>query len=233
MGKSTSSTQALLSKLLIIALCATTFFIAAVHAADEDPLADICVADLSPNAALVNGFACKPRSNVTVDDFVYRGFRQSALSDAEISQTPTGAVAALAGAGEWPGLNTQGISHGRLDFAVGGVIAFHTHPRASETLLVLKGSVYTGFISDFNVLYASILQPGDVIVFPRALLHFQLNVGNETASTFNTLNSQNPGFLRTANQIFEPNITSAVIEKSFGIDAATVKLLKGSYPSHT
>jgi hypothetical protein len=33
-------------------------------------------------------------------------------------------------------------------------------------------------------------------------------------------------------QIFEPNITSAVIEKSFGIDAATVKKLKASYPGH-
>jgi hypothetical protein len=31
-------------------------------------------------------------------------------------------------------------------------------------------------------------------------------------------------------QIFEPNITSAVIEKSFGVDAATVKKLEASYP---
>ncbi|KAG0570039.1 hypothetical protein KC19_6G134700 [Ceratodon purpureus] len=231
MGKSTSSTQALLSKLLIIALCATTFFVA-VHAADPDPLADFCVADLSPNAPRVNGFACKPRSNVTTDDFVYSGFRQAALSDAEISQTPTGAIVGLTNLRDWPGANTQGVTHARLDFAIGGVIPFHTHPRASETLLVLKGTVYTGFISDFNVLYASTLKQGDVIVFPRALLHFQLNVGNETAITFNTLTSQNPGFLDSVNQIFEPNITSAVIEKSFGIDAATVKLLKGSYPGH-
>jgi quercetin dioxygenase-like cupin family protein len=106
----------------------------------------------------------------------------------------------------------------------------HTHPRAAETLLVLKGSVYTGFISDDNVLYAATLQQGDVILFPRGLQHFQLNVGNETAITFNTLTSQSPGFLITANQVFQTNITSAVIEKSFGVDAATVKKITASVP---
>jgi hypothetical protein len=40
-----------------------------------------------------------------------------------------------------------------------------------------------------------------VILFPKALLHFQLNVGNETAITFNTLTSQHPGLLLVANQV--------------------------------
>jgi quercetin dioxygenase-like cupin family protein len=101
----------------------------------------------------------------------------------------------------YPGINTQGITHARLDFAIGGVFPLHSHPRAAETLFVLKGSVYTGFVSDDNVLYASTLYPGDVIIFPRGLLHFQLNVGNETAITFNTLTSQSPGFLITVNQV--------------------------------
>jgi quercetin dioxygenase-like cupin family protein len=130
----------------------------------------------------------------------------------------------------WPAINTQGVTHARLDLAVGGVFPLHTHPRAAETLLVLKGSVYRGFVSDDNVLYASTLQQGDVTLFPRGLLHFQLNVGNETAITFNTLTSQNPGFLFPANNIFQTNITSAVIEKSFGVDAATVKKITASVP---
>jgi quercetin dioxygenase-like cupin family protein len=125
----------------------------------------------------------------------------SGASDAEISQAPTGAVVSLAGPQEWPGLNTQGVTHARLDFAIGGVVPLHTHPRAAETLLVLKGTIYTGFVSDDNVLYAATLQQGDVILFPKALLHFQLNVGNETAITFNTLTSQNPGLLLSANQV--------------------------------
>jgi len=44
-------------------------------AADPDPLQDYCVADLSPNAPLVNGYPCKPRSNVSISDFVFTGFR--------------------------------------------------------------------------------------------------------------------------------------------------------------
>ena len=131
---------------------------------------------------------------------------------------------------EFPGVNTQGISHLRLDFDIGGVLPVHTHPLALETLVVVKGSIYTGFVSDDNVLYASTLQVGDLTIFPKGTQHFQLNVGNETAITFNTLTSQNPGFFMTANQVFETGIPSAVLEKSFGINATTVKSIKGSVP---
>jgi quercetin dioxygenase-like cupin family protein len=133
---------------------------------------------------------------------------------------------------EFAALNTQGVSHARLDFDIGGVLPLHTHPLAAETLFVLKGSVYTGFISDDNVLYASTLQVGDLTIFPKGTQHFQLNVGNETATTFNTLTSQNPGFLITANQLFETGIPSAVLEKSFGINAKTVKSIQGSVPRY-
>jgi hypothetical protein len=73
----------------------------------------------------------------------------------QIAQTPLGSDAIVVAPQTWPGINTQGVTHARLDFAVGGVFPLHTHPRAAETLLVLKGSVYTGFISDDNVLYAA------------------------------------------------------------------------------
>ena len=145
------------------------------------------------------------------------------------SITGTNANFKLATVDEFPGVNTQGISHLRLDFGIGGVLPVHTHPHAAETLLVLKGSIYTGFVSD-DVLYASTLQVGDLTIFPKGTHHFQLNVGNETAVTFNTLTSQSPGFFMTANQVFETGIPSAVLEKSFGINAKTVKSIKGSIP---
>jgi len=223
----TSAGAAWLMRMLLVALCAAAF-LGAVNAADPDPLQDFCVADLSANAPLVNGFPCKPRSTVTAEDFVFKGLRNPSAPLDQIAQTSLGAAAVIATPQTWPGINTQGVTHARLDFAVGGVFPLHTHPRAAETLLVLKGSVYTGFVSDDNVLYAATLQQGDVILFPRGLLHFQLNAGNETAITFNTLTSQSPGFLFPANQIFQTNITSAVIEKSFGVDAATVKKITAS-----
>jgi len=117
------------------------------------------------------------------------------------SQAPTGAVAVLATPDLYPGINTQGITHARLDFDIGGVVPLHTHPRATETLFVLKGSLYTGFVSDDNILYAATLQVGDVIVFPRGLLHFQLNVAKEAATAITSFNSQNPGFLTSVKQV--------------------------------
>ncbi|KAG0586914.1 hypothetical protein KC19_2G126900 [Ceratodon purpureus] len=225
-----SSSTTVLS-LLFIALCAAASFMSAVHAADPDPLQDYCVADVSANAPLLNGYACKPRSEATDEDFTFTGFRKAPKSDSEIAKSPTGAIAVLTTPLTYPGINTQGITHARLDFAVGGVTPLHTHPRAAETIFILKGTVYTGFISDDNKLFASTLKQGDVFVFPKGLSHFQINVGKETAISFNTLTSQSPGFLVTANQIFQTNITSAVIEKSFGIDADLVKKLTATVPN--
>jgi hypothetical protein len=70
----TSGSAAPLMRMLLVALCVTAF-LSAVNAADPDPLQDFCVADLSTNAPLVNGFPCKPRSTVTAEDFVFRGLR--------------------------------------------------------------------------------------------------------------------------------------------------------------
>jgi len=132
---------------------------------------------------------------------------------------------------QYPALNTQGISHVRLDFGVGGVIPPHIHPLATETLFVVQGSIYTGFISYDNVLYAEVLQQGDVFIFPRASLHFQINVGTGPAVTFNSLNSQDPGFLLTANQLLATNISSAVLEASLGINSQELYSLQASVPS--
>ncbi len=66
---------------------------------------------------------------------------------ANVSTTGIKASATFATVFEYPALNTLGISHVRLDFGPGGVIPPHTHPLASETLYVLEGTIYTGFVS--------------------------------------------------------------------------------------
>ena len=43
--------------------------------------------------------------------------------------------------------------------------------------------------------HINILYPGDVTLFPRGLLHFEINVGKVTADYLSALNSQNPGTL--------------------------------------
>ncbi|CAK9218007.1 unnamed protein product [Sphagnum troendelagicum] len=198
-----------------------------VHAADPDPLQDFCVADLSPSAPRVNGFPCKDRANVTSKDFLFTDFR----TPGNVSVTGTNAYPTFGAVLEYPALNTLGISHVRLDFGIGGVVPPHTHPFASETLFVVQGSIYTGFISFDGVLYAETLQKGDIYIFPKGTLHFQINVGTGPAISFNSLNSQAPGFLVAANQLLLSNIPAAVLESSLGIFNATdLNLLEASVP---
>ncbi|KAF6174839.1 hypothetical protein GIB67_017896 [Kingdonia uniflora] len=61
-----------------------------------------------------------------------------------------------------------------IDYAPWGVNAPHTHPRASEILTVLEGTLYVGFVTSNpeNRLIAKTFQKGDVFVFPVGLTLF-------------------------------------------------------------
>lgn len=73
----------------------------------------------------------------------------------------------------------------RLELAKGGVIPMHTHPAASEILLVVHGRITAGFISSSaNTVYEKTLKRGDVTVFPQGLLHFQVNSGKNGSLGF-------------------------------------------------
>ncbi|KAL7231006.1 hypothetical protein ACSBR2_009306 [Camellia fascicularis] len=67
------------------------------------------------------------------------------------------------------GLNTLGISLARIDFAPYGLNPSHTHPRETEILVVLEGTLYVGFVTSNtdNRLFTKVLYPGDVFVFPQ------------------------------------------------------------------
>lgn len=148
------------------------------------------------------------------------------------TKTGTDAVITFGLVQDYPGLNTQGISHVRLDFEVGGVIPPHTHPLASETLFVIEGSIFTGFVSHDNVLYSKTLQKGDIFLYPRGLLHFQLNVGDGPALTFNSFNAQMPALLMAANQLLATNISTTVLTKSFGVSNAAIDAMSAALPRY-
>ncbi|KAF5206039.1 Germin-like protein, partial [Thalictrum thalictroides] len=118
-----------------------------------------------------------------------------------------------------PGLNTLGISLVRIDYAPYGLNPPHTHPRATEVLQVLHGSLYVGFVTSNpeNRLISKVLYEGDVFVFPVGLIHFQFNVGKTPAVAFAALSSQNPGVITIANAVFgsNPPISDDVLAKAF------------------
>ena len=127
------------------------------------------------------------------------------------------------------GLNTLDISLARIDFARNGVNAPHTHPRSTEVLQVLEGTLYAGFVTSYpNRLFTKILNKGDVIVFPISLIHFELNIGKTDAVALSFFNSQNPGVITTANAVFgsNPLINVDVLAKAFQLDKNVIEYLE-------
>ncbi|KAJ7945940.1 Germin [Quillaja saponaria] len=168
--------------------------------ADPDPLQDFCVADLNAVPISVNGFPCKPITNVTSDDFFFDGLVK------ESNTTNIFGVNVTAGdVRSFPGLNTLGISMNRVDFAPGGVNPPHSHPRATEIDVVIKGKILVGFVTTGNLFFSKVVTTGQVFVIPRGLVHFQLNVGKGKALTITALNSQLPGATALPLALFASN----------------------------
>ncbi|KAG8373688.1 hypothetical protein BUALT_Bualt11G0050600 [Buddleja alternifolia] len=160
---------------------------------------------------------------VTGDEFFFSG-----LNKPGNITSPVGSKLTQVFVDEMPGLNTLGTSLVRIDYAPnGGLNPPHVHPRASEILLVMEGTLYSGFIASNskdpnirNKLFAKTLYPGDVYVFPRGLIHFQMNVGESNAVAFAIFSSQNPGIITLANFLFGswPPIDTGVLARGFQLD---------------
>ncbi|GMP26597.1 hypothetical protein CsSME_00002973 [Camellia sinensis var. sinensis] len=126
-------------------------------------------------------------------------------------------------------LNTLGISLARIDFAPYGLNPPHTHPRATEVIVVLEGTFVT-FNTD-NRLFTKVLYPGDVFVFPQGLIHFHFNNGKTNAVALAALSSQNPGTITIANAVFgsNPMISDDVLAKAFQVDKKVVDHLQAQF----
>ena len=131
------------------------------------------------------------------------------------------------------GLNTLGISMVRIDYEPYGQNPPHTHPRATEILTVLEGTLYVGFVTSNpeNRLISKVLYKGDVFVFPIGLIHFQFNVGKTNAVAIAGLSSQNPGVITIANAVFgsDPPINADILTRAFQLDKNVVNYLQSRF----
>ncbi|KEH17904.1 putative germin [Medicago truncatula] len=174
-----------------------------VSLADCDNLQDTCPS-ISPNkqTIFINGLPCKNPANVTAQDF-----KTNELSNAS-SMDIFGASVKLVTAAEFPGLNTLGLSIGRIDIDNDGLVNFHYHPRATEMIFVKKGVLLVGFIDTQNQVFQNVLKVGDVCVFPKGLFHYILNQGFEEAIVYSVYNSQNPGQVSIIPTTFDTTLES-------------------------
>lgn len=181
---------------------------------------DFCVADPSLPVGPA-GYSCKNTADVTVADFVF-----SLAATGNTSNIISAAVSP-AFAPTFPGVNGLGVSIARLDLAVGGVIPFHTHPGASEIIVVIQGQLCAGFISSLeNKVYFKTLVKGDVMVFPQGLLHFQFNSGKYAAIAFVSFGSPTPGLQVTDYAFFKNDLPTEIVAKTTFLDIPQIKKLK-------
>ncbi|KAF5444023.1 hypothetical protein F2P56_036530 [Juglans regia] len=215
------------AKYLIVTVALLALACSLASAGDPSPLQDFCVAVKDPASALfVNGKFCKDPKLVSANDFFFSG-----LNVPRNTSNPLGSNITIVNVDNLAGLNTLGISLARLDFAPYGLNPPHTHPRGTEFLIVLQGTLYAGFVTsngDGNRLFTKILYPGDVIIFPIGLIHFQWNVGKTNAIAFAGFNSQNEGRIDIANAVFgsDPKINPDVLTKAFQVDKKLVEYLQ-------
>ncbi|XP_014623339.1 putative germin-like protein 2-1 isoform X1 [Glycine max] len=215
---------------LLLAVLALSLSVAL--AADNSALQDFCIITFVSidqiMAVLVNGFACKDPKLVEANDFFFSG-----LHIAGNTTNPNGSKVTPAFATQLPGLNTLGISMARIDYVPWGINPPHTHPRATEVLTVLDGTLEVGFVTSNpeNRHFRKVLQKGDVFVFPTGLVHYQRNVGYDNAVAIAALSSQNPGLITVANAVFgaTPDIDGDVLVKAFHLDKAIVSYLQSKF----
>ncbi|KAG8478995.1 hypothetical protein CXB51_028872 [Gossypium anomalum] len=214
--------------LVVFSLLISGFTLAS--ASDPSPLQDFCVAlNSTKHAVFVNGKLCKDPKLATADDFFFSG-----LDKPGNTSNAVGSRVTPVNVDQIPGLNTLGISLVRIDYAPnGGQNPPHTHPRATEILVVTKGTLYVGFVTSNpdNRLFTRVLKTGDVFVFPVGLIHFQFNIGKTNAIAFAGLSSQNPGVITIANAVFgsNPAINSEVLAKAFKLDKKMVENLQTQF----
>ncbi|PAN05480.1 hypothetical protein PAHAL_1G188500 [Panicum hallii] len=199
------------------------------HATASDPslLQDFCVVDKMSKVRL-NGFPCKDANDVVAEDFFFSG-----LHMAGNTTNKQGSAVTPVNVAQIAGLNTMGISLARIDYAPFGQNPPHTHPRGTEILTVLEGSLYVGFVTSNpdNKLFAKVLNKGDVFVFPEGLIHFQFNYGTKNAVALAALSGQNPGVITVANAVFgsKPSIQDYILAKAFQVDKMTVDRIQAQF----
>ncbi|XP_023517430.1 germin-like protein subfamily 1 member 13 [Cucurbita pepo subsp. pepo] len=217
------ASKILLSLAIFAAACSSLAL-----ASDPSPLQDFCVAD-KENPVKVNGFVCKDPMQVNADDFFASGLQ----TPAEIKKDVGSGVTTI-NVDKLHGLNTLGISMVRIDFIPQGINPPHTHPRATEILTLLEGTLLVGFVSsnqDGNRLFSKVLYKGDVFVFPEGMVHFQQNVGYENAVAIAALSSQNAGVITIANTVFgsEPAISIDILAKAFQTHAHIIAAIQAKF----
>ncbi|KAL3690121.1 hypothetical protein R1sor_016430 [Riccia sorocarpa] len=181
---------------------------AVVHAADPEEIRDFAP---PPNGTALNA-----------DYFTFKGLRNlDVASGAFANVTPANVKG-------FPALSGLGVSNALVLFPPGSVNPPHTHPRGTETLFIISGTLFVGLLdttAPIPQLFTQTLQAGDIFVFPRGLVHFQINRSGYTVKGYASFSSTFPGTVSLPRTLFKTDIDYDVLTKSFGVSDDIIKAL--------
>ncbi|XP_021908753.1 germin-like protein subfamily 1 member 1 [Carica papaya] len=193
---------------------------------DPDPLQDYCVANPKPALSFyTNGAPC-------IDPALARSshFSTSVLAmPGDTKANPFGFNVTLTNTLNLPGLNTMGLTMARVDIEANGLVPPHSHPRASEVIICLEGSVLVGFVDTSARLFTQKLRVGESFIFPKGLIHFIYNMDSMSpALAVSGMNSQNPGAQVGSVAMFKskPLIPDEVLKGAFQINGQDIARIR-------
>eukprot|EP00244_Chara_vulgaris_P010950 TRINITY_DN5205_c0_g1_i1.p1 TRINITY_DN5205_c0_g1~~TRINITY_DN5205_c0_g1_i1.p1 ORF type:complete len:213 (+),score=24.48 TRINITY_DN5205_c0_g1_i1:157-795(+) len=168
-----------------------------------------------------------PGKNATASDFVFTGLR-----DVPSPGPGLGFRAVPVNFMSMPILGGQGISYTYYKYAPCGQNPPHIHPRAAELLYVIKGNLSVGLVDSSEKLYLNDLQEGDVALFPRGLVHWQHNLGNEEAIAILAFTDSNPGVVAVNRALFSSlvGVPDFTVQTAFGLSRQRVRQIKSTTP---
>lgn len=129
----------------------------------------------------------------------------------------------------FPALRGLGVSYSILEYYPETTNPVHTHPRGTELLYLIKGQLDVGLVDTSNKLYTQTLQEGDVFVFPKGLLHYQINLSPNVARAISAFSSSNPGTLSLPSALFSSGIPSVELETAFKVKAEVIHELESVF----
>lgn len=159
-------------------------------------------------------------STITRQFFTFTGFRN--LKKANLTGKTT-AVIMKATKKEFPALDGQSVSVAKILYPPSGINPPHVHPRSAELLMVLKGTLEVGLVNSTNRLFVQTLRAPDLFIFPKGLVHYQVNVDSERpAVAVGMFGSASAGTVALPSALFGSGISAEVLAKAFKTDTATI-----------
>lgn len=160
-------------------------------------------------------------SSINGTFFTYTGLRSPS------GGIPTTLTITKASLTEFPALDGQSVSLAVLEFPPGGINPPHTHPRASELLFLVVGTLEVTLIDTKNVPFTQRLETGDLFIFPKGLVHLQYNRNHKQAAiAISTFGSASAGTVSVPSSVFGTGIDDVILAKAFKTDVDTVKKIK-------